>query len=196
MSRVLIVEDDTDARQSLARSLVRGGFQVIEAASLPEARSRISDHSQLSVVVSDLVLGQEEGGGIQVLREVKARLPGVPVILITAFAALENVKAGLNEGAAFLLEKPFKASELLSIIQRVTNEQADVSHMVERALAPAQLTEKELSIARLMLKGLTSNEIARLEDNSDKTIRQHITRIYTKCGVSSRPEFFHFVFPW
>jgi DNA-binding CsgD family transcriptional regulator len=66
---------------------------------------------------------------------------------------------------------------------------------VDRALARAGLTEKELAIARLVLKGLPSHEIARLENNSDKTIRQHLTQIYAKCGVSSRAEFFHHVFP-
>ena len=66
---------------------------------------------------------------------------------------------------------------------------------VDRAFARAGLTDKELAVARLVLKGLTSLEIARLESNSDKTIRQHITRIFAKCGVSSRAELFHFVFP-
>ena len=71
----------------------------------------------------------------------------------------------------------------------------DVSHWVDRALAHAGLTDKERIVARHVLKGMTSQEIADLEANSEKTIRQHVTRIYEKCGVTSRAEFFHFVFP-
>lgn len=194
MLEILLVEDDLDARGSLARSLRRGGYQVREAGNVAEAVDHLD--ADLKLVVSDIVLGADERGGLQVLREVKARHAGLPVVLITAFAALENVKASLNEGAAYLLEKPFKAGDLLTIVQRVTRDQPDMTQLVERALARAHLTDKELSIARLVLKGLTSVEIARIEENSDKTIRQHITRIYAKCGVSSRPEFFHFVFPW
>jgi DNA-binding CsgD family transcriptional regulator len=71
-----------------------------------------------------------------------------------------------------------------------------MSHVVDQALLAVGLTEKEQTIARLVLKGLTSAEIARLENNSDKTVRQHLTRIYQKCNVTSRAEFFNHVFPW
>lgn len=119
------------------------------------------------------------------------------MVLITAFVELDKVKTGLNEGAAYLLEKPFRAGELLEVIDRVLNAPSTrMAYYVDRALSPVGLTDKETTIAHYLLKGLTSSEIARLEDNSDKTIRQHITRIYAKCGVSSRAEFFHYVFPW
>jgi DNA-binding NarL/FixJ family response regulator len=194
--RLLLVEDDVDARESLTRSLMRCGFVVISAGDVDGGVRLARDEEGLRVIVSDMVLGDQEDGGIQVLREVRKQGTGVPVILITAFASLDNVKQGLNEGAAFLLEKPFRSAELLQVIERVTSEVPDMAHHVERVLEAAGLTEKELAVARLVLKGLTSTEIARLEQNSDKTVRQHITRIYSKCGVSSRPEFFHCVFPW
>ncbi len=193
---LLLVEDDEDARASLTRSLTRAGYSVLGASSVDEALTVLSEGPFLHVVVSDLVLGREETGGLRLLGELQARELSCPVVLITAFASLETVKRALNQGAAYLLEKPFRASELVEVLARVTRAPVDMSYVVDRALVDVGLTDKELSIARLVLKGLTSNEIARLEQNSDKTIRQHITRIYTKCGVTSRPEFFHFVFPW
>jgi len=51
-------------------------------------------------------------------------------------------------------------------------------------------TDKELTVARLLLDGLSSNQIAEIEHNSPKTIRQHVTQIYAKCGVASRAQFF------
>ena len=59
----------------------------------------------------------------------------------------------------------------------------------------AGLTAKEQRVARLLLKGLTTAEIARVEGNSDKTIKQHATAIYAKCGVSTRAELFHHLLP-
>lgn len=193
---VLLVEDDLDARDSLARSLRREGFECLPASSVAEAVAEAKRAPFIDAVVSDVVLGPDDRGGIRLIAELRAIGVGAPIVLITAFAALENVKRGLNEGASYLLEKPFRAVELLDVLRRVTAEPKDVGHLVDRALAQAALTDKEQSVARLVLKGLTSAEIARLEGNSDKTVRQHITRIYQKCGVSSRPEFFHFVFPW
>lgn len=56
------------------------------------------------------------------------------------------------------------------------------------------LTAKERSVARLLLQGKTSPEIAALENNSPKTIRQHISSIYGKCAVTNRAAFFRLMY--
>ena len=194
--RILLVEDDADARESLVRSLGRETFVVEPTSSVAEALAAARAQPFVDAVVTDVVLGSDDRGGIRLIGELRAAGVRAPVVLITAFAALDNVKQALNEGASYLLEKPFRAAALVDVLRRVTGEAEDIGWYVDRALADASLTDKEQSIARLVLKGLTSAEIAKLEGNSDKTIRQHLTRIYAKCGVSSRAELFHFVFPW
>lgn len=194
-SRVLLVEDDADARRSLARSLEREGHACIAVAGFDEALAAVPSAGFLDVVVTDVVLGTGDRDGIRLIPALRAAGVRAPIIVITAFADVDKVKQALNEGAAFLLEKPFRAPELLALVARFERDPGDPSFYVDRAFAHAGLTEKELAVARLVLKGLTSVEIARLENNSDKTIRQHITHIFAKCGVSSRAELFHFVFP-
>ncbi|HEY0464047.1 MAG TPA: LuxR C-terminal-related transcriptional regulator, partial [Polyangiaceae bacterium] len=114
--------------------------------------------------------------------------------IITAYADVEKLKIALNEGAAHFLEKPFRAPKLLEVIERVLKSSAPFNHAVEEILARAQLTDKELSVARLLLEGLSSSEIALRENNSPKTIRQHVTQIYAKCGVASRAQFFRLAY--
>ena len=197
MSTVLFVEDDHDARTSLVRTLTAAGHRVFAAHSPEAALAALPQGLFIDIVVTDVFLGHEATGGLRLLGELRTRSVDAPVVLITAFAAIESVKSALNEGAAFLLEKPFRARELLDVIHRILSAPpASLTYVVDRALSQLSLTEKEQAIARYVLKGLTSSEIARLELNSDKTIRQHITRIYAKCGVTSRAEFFHHVFPW
>lgn len=197
MSTVLFVEDDVDARTSLSRSLTAAGHRVLAASDPDSALELVPTGMFLDIVVTDVYLGSEATGGLRLLRELRSRGVDAPVVLITAFAAIDSLKTALNEGAAYLLEKPFRARELVDVIQRIlSSPPARMTYLVDRALSQLALTEKEQTIARYLLKGLTSSEIARLEANSDKTIRQHITRIYVKCGVSSRAEFFHYVFPW
>lgn len=197
MSTVLFVEDDDDARKSLTRSLTSAGHRVLAAADPDAALAALPGSGFVDIVVTDVYLGQEPTGGLRLLTELRARAVDAPVVLITAFAAMDNLKTALNAGAAYLLEKPFRARELLEVIQRILQAPPlRMNYVVDRALAQLGLTDKEQVIARYLLKGLTSSEIARLELNSDKTVRQHITRIYAKCGVSSRAEFFHHVFPW
>lgn len=194
---LLFVEDDDDARTSLTRSLEKAGYRVLVASNPDAALALIVPGEFVSLVVTDVFLQQEALGGLRLLRALRELRVDAPVILVTAFAAIESVKTALNEGATYLLEKPFRASELLEVIARILNAPPTrMNYFVDRALSDVGLTDKEQVIARYLLKGLTSNEIARLEANSDKTVRQHITRIYAKCGVSSRAEFFHYVFPW
>ncbi len=192
--RVLLVEDEVDARESLGRSLTRAGYECVSAASADEALRRLAAVPSVEVCVLDVRLGADENAGIDLIPAVRRAGREAPIIVVTAFADLDKVKRALNLGAAYLLEKPFAASELLEVMARVTSDRRDVTHLVERALAAAALTEKEAAIARLLLKGLPTPEIARLEGNSDRTIRQHVSSIYAKCGVSSRAELFHHVF--
>lgn len=192
--RALLVEDEVDARESLARSLVRAGYECLTAGSADEARRALAGSTTVDVCVVDVRLGTDEDAGIHLIPELRRATHEAPIIVVTAFADLDKVKRALNLGAAFFLDKPFTVADLLAAITRVLGERRDVSHLVERALVAAALTEKEAAIARLLLKGLSTPEIARLEGNSDRTIRQHVSSIYAKYGVSSRAELFHHVF--
>jgi DNA-binding NarL/FixJ family response regulator len=116
------------------------------------------------------------------------------VILITAFADVQKLKLGLNMGAAHLLEKPFRAAELIDVIEDLLGQRHETRLATERVLRSVALTDKELTVARHLLDGLSSTEIAEMELNSAKTIRQHVSRIYAKFGVSSRADFFRLVY--
>jgi DNA-binding NarL/FixJ family response regulator len=190
---VLLVEDDDEARETLARALRRRGFQCEAVADDAGALSALADAPN-DLAVVDVVLRGDETAGLRLLPEL-ARVRGIRTVVITAFADVAKVKRALNDGARFLLEKPFAAADLADLLHRLQGEEGDFAHVVERALRKSGLTEKEAAVARLVLKGLTSAEIARLEGNSEKTVRQHVSRVFAKCGVSSRAELFHYVFP-
>lgn len=191
----LLVEDDADARLSLARALRREGLACVEAADVTTALALLPV-TNVDIAILDLVLGDDERGGLAVLSALRASGSSVPAVLITAFADVERLKRALNLGASFLLEKPFRGRELVDTVHKLLADQRNLGGLVSSAITRAGLTEREAEIARLVLKGLPSAEIATVLGSSDKTVRQHISRIYEKCGVSSRPELFHFVFPF
>ncbi len=191
---VLLVEDERDTRELLGGAITRAGYRCVMAASVTEAHARARDAGFVDVVVTDVVLGADDRGGLHLMSELKTAGVLAPVIVITAYADVEKVKIALNEGAAHLLEKPFRAAALLEVIGRARAQGGDVRHMVEQVLLRANLTDKERVVARHLLDGLSSSEIAELERNSPKTIRQHVSTIYAKCGVGSRAEFFRLVY--
>jgi DNA-binding NarL/FixJ family response regulator len=186
--RVLLIDDERDTRELLARALERHGYECEVAGSAAQAEKLLDGDARYDAIVTDVVLGNDDRGGLQLLHSIKQRELDVPVIVITAYADVEKLKFALNEGAAFLIEKPFKAGELSDALERVLAPKAG-NAAFERLFDNVQLTEKERTVARHLLAGLTSNEIAELECNSPKTIRQHVSQIYVKCAVGNRAEF-------
>ncbi len=191
----LLVEDEPEAREHLARALRRAGLETIAvgdvAAALDVLRLRTVD-----VAILDLVLGEDERGGLAVLAALRAQGSRAVAVVISAFADVLRLKKALNLGASYLLEKPFRAAELVGVVRKLLAERHDLGGLVAAALARAGLTERERQVALLVLKGLPSPEIAEVLGGSEKTVRQHISSVYDKCGVTSRPEFFHYVFPF
>ena len=187
---VLLVEDERDTRELLARAIERADYRCVSAAGPAAALALCGQAGFVDVVVTDVVLGGDDHGGLRLMAELRSQGVRAPVVVITAYADVEKVKIALNEGAAHLLEKPFRAPQLIEAIDRVRTQPGDARHSIDQVLARANLTSKERTVALLLLDGLSSAEIER---NSPKTIRQHVSTIYAKCGVSTRAELFRLV---
>jgi DNA-binding NarL/FixJ family response regulator len=192
--RVLLVEDERDTRELLGRALGRAGYACTLAADAAGALESAKSCGFIDVVVTDVVLGGDERQGVRLIGQLRAAGVHAPVVVITAYADVEKVKLALNEGAAHLLEKPFRAPALIDVIEQVQKHGGDVTHAMDLALARGSLTDKERTVARHLLNGLSGTQIAEIERNSPKTIRQHVSQIYAKCGVRNRGEFFRWVY--
>jgi len=190
----LLVEDEPDTRDLLARAIERAGYVCVTAANASEGLARALEADPLDVVITDVVLGRDDDGGLRLLLDLRGRGVRAPVVVITAYADVDKVKRALNGGAAHLLEKPFRAAELLAVLERVRADQGGTAAALEKMMTRARLTLKERTVAAHLLRGLSSSEIAVLEANSPKTIRQHVSQIYAKCGVQSRAEFFRLAY--
>jgi DNA-binding NarL/FixJ family response regulator len=191
---ILLVDDEFDTRELLGRALQRAGYSALTAENEAAALSAARNADSIDLVVTDVVLGTDSMGGLSLMTALRREGVRAPVVIITAYADVEKLKIALNEGAAHFLEKPFRAPKLLEVIERVLKSAEPLNHGVEELLLRAQLTDKELRVARLLLEGFSSSEIAQRENNSPKTIRQHVTQIYAKCGVTSRAQFFRLAY--
>jgi DNA-binding NarL/FixJ family response regulator len=118
-----------------------------------------------------------------------------PVVLVTALADAHGLKAALNAGAAYLLERPFTSVALGRVLDQVTAVDLGLARLVNRALAQAWLTRTEEEVARKALKGLTSSEIGAMLGYKERTIKHYLTQVYGKLGVACRSELFHLVYP-
>ncbi len=116
--RILVVEDEPVTRQLIAASLERAGYQVIRAASVPEAEAAIGK-ALPDLVLLDWVL--PDATGMSLLRKLHTdrRTANVPVIMLTGRSEEADKITGLEAGADDYLTKPFSHRELLARIKSV-----------------------------------------------------------------------------
>jgi two-component system response regulator FlrC len=112
---LLVVEDDRDLRDALCITLELAGYNVIAAAD-GSAALVILSRQRVSLVISDMQMRPLDGFGL--LREMRRQYAHVPVILMTAFGAIEDAVAAMQGGASDYLAKPFESEKLLQLVRR------------------------------------------------------------------------------
>ncbi|MCP6695749.1 sigma-54-dependent transcriptional regulator [Pseudomonas donghuensis] len=156
--KVLLVEDDRALRQALADTLELGGFAHQAVGSAEEALEVVASEA-FSLVVSDVNMPGMDGH--QLLALLRARQPYLPVLLMTAHAAVERAVEAMRQGAADYLVKPFEPKALLELVARHAlggGSAADSEGPVAREPASAQLLELAARVARSESTVLISGE--------------------------------------
>ncbi len=114
-AKVLLVEDDHALREALGDTLELGGYPY-RAVDCAEAALRALDEEPFGLLVSDVNMPGMDGHALQVL--VRQRYPQVPVLLMTAFGAVDRAVEAMRQGAVDYLVKPFEPKVLLGLVAR------------------------------------------------------------------------------
>lgn len=190
--KLAYVEDDEDARTIFSRRLKREGFEC-DVYGAAEPLLEQAAPGRYDVLIIDIRLPGRSG--VQLLKELRARNIFTPAIIITAFNSTTHAREALNSGANYLLEKPFSFDALLRVIRNVLASPHSLQDCVDRGLAVMGLTAREDEVARLLLKGLSNGDVAKVLKIGEKTVKQYVTQVFQKAGVGSRAEFFSCIFP-
>jgi DNA-binding response OmpR family regulator len=152
MTEIMVVDDDQDLRESMAEVLDKAGFSVTQASRGEEALEHLA-RKKFDLVLLDLVMPGL--GGLELLDRIKDKAPRLPVIMITAFASVENAVAAMRQGASDYVTKPFRIDGLLASVGRV----------LEEARFESCLTSVDLdSILSCLSNPLRREILARLEE--------------------------------
>ena len=194
-ARILLVEDEKDARELLVSGLNRLGYQAYGACDGMVAVEQLDQ--PWDAVVTDLMMPRMNG--IQVLAAVRDKCPGAVRVVITSFGDRDRVLAALNNGADYLIEKPFSTKQIAEILGRLLAERKQTGNQIDQLfslrLAELDLNERERSLVVFVLKGLPNKEIANHLKIGEQTVKNYLGNVYAKLGVSSRSELFHLIFP-
>jgi len=119
MKPIWVVDDDQSIRFVLEKALAREQFAVRAFANARDVLSALDD-DEPQVLVSDIRM--PGGSGLDLLAKIKQRLPGLPVIVMTAYSDLDSAVSAFQGGAFEYLAKPFDVPKAVELIRRAVEE--------------------------------------------------------------------------
>ncbi|HCA76291.1 MAG TPA: sigma-54-dependent Fis family transcriptional regulator [Alteromonas sp.] len=172
---VLIVEDDAGLREALVDTLLLADYQVVAADSAEQAIMLLSKQS-VDIVVSDIQMG--EMNGLALLKAIKSKDANLPVLLMTAYATVDDAVSAMRDGATDYLSKPFAPEVLLNLVgryapaQKVESRQPIVgdSSSLELLQLARKVARSEATVMVLGPSGSGKEVLSRyIHDNSQRS---------------------------
>jgi DNA-binding NarL/FixJ family response regulator len=197
-TRVFLLDDHEIVRRGLRELLEAESDMTIvgEAGTAEQALGRIPA-TQPDVAVLDVRL--PDGDGIEVCREIRSRHEEIACLILTSFADDEAVYAAILAGAAGYVLKQVRGRELVDAVRRVANgesllDPAVTARVLDRLRQRseddelADLTKQERQLLDLIAEGLTNRQIGERMYLAEKTIKNYVSNLLAKLGMSRRSE--------
>ncbi len=201
MIRILLIDDHAVVRTGYRRLLsAEHDLQVVgEAASADEANALVSQ-CQPDVAVVDLSL--RGSSGLEAIRGMRARQPGLRILVLSMHDSAGHVTQALKCGAHGYLTKYCEPDEVIEAIRRIANGRRAFSPEIADILAseaitdnmPAlhALTPREFEVLRMLAQGESTNRIADAMHLSPKTVFNYLSMIRQKLDADSDFKLLHF----
>ena len=196
--RVLLADDHVIVREGIRRLLesAKDIEVVAEAGDGEEAQSLVQKHLP-DVAVLDIQM--PKASGIEVTRWLRAHLPQVGVLILTAYNDDPYVMAVLQAGANGYVLKTANSDDLIEAVRDVNEGKSALDPSITKKLMsnlfrqadqkPIEpLTDRELDVLRMAAKGYTNKAIGIQLNISDRTVQGHLAHIFDKMQATSRTE--------
>ena len=195
MIRVLVVDDHAVVRRGLTELLDNeADIEVVGAAADGEEAVAMASSLGPDVVLMDLSMPEVDG--VDSTRRILTQQPGLPIVIVTSFSERDRIIAAIDAGAVGYLLKDAEPDELLRGVRAAAAGDSPFSPKAARALlnlggqrkAAQDLTPREREVLGLLSSGLTNKVIARRLGISEKTVKTHLTSVFSRIGVSDRTQ--------
>jgi len=207
--RVLIVDDHPIIRHGLRRVMDNEDDLMVcgEAETVRDARTAIRNLAP-DVVIVDISL--KRGDGMELVREVRAHHPQLPLLVLSMHDELIYAERMLAAGANGYIMKQAASEQFLVAIRRVLAggiyvSEAVGNHMIQRCAARGaansanpvdRLSNRELQILHMIGKGMSTRETAQSLNLSIKTVESHRQRIKRKLNLSTGSQLVQYAVNW
>ena len=198
---IAVVDDHPLFREGVIRSLSETGrFEVVAAGCTGDDALRIAVDNRPDILLIDLSM---PGGGHNAIKPILSRNAAQCIVVLTASESSEDVIAALNAGVKGYVLKGVGARSLVEILSAVTDGETYVTpslsaHLLSALVGTARsadaidplgtLSEREREVLTLVASGLSNKSVALRLRLTEKTIKHHMSRIFSKLQASNRTE--------
>ena len=196
--RVLLADDHVLVRTGIRQLLEHSGdIQIVAEASDGESAKSLIEQHRPDVAVLDIQM--PVASGIEVTRWVRSNVPGIGVLILTAYNDDPYVMAVLQAGANGYVLKTASADELIHAVHDVHEGKSVLDPSITQKLMAQvfhnpktqvveNLTDREMAVLSLAARGFTNKAIGVQLGISDRTVQGHLAHIFGKLQASSRTE--------
>ncbi len=199
MIRVLIADDHHVVRRGLLFFLkTQKDIEVVGEAKNGLEAIEMVDGLKPDIVLMDLVMPEMDG--IQATKSIKAKWPDVQVLMLTSFSDKDHVLPAIEAGASGYQLKDIEPDELVESIRLIMRGEhtihPEATTQLEEGLREEEnlphvlnpLTPREQDVLAELTKGKSNREIASSLFVTEKTVKTHISNIFTKLEVQDRTQ--------
>ena len=189
--KVLIADDHAIVRTGLA-SLLGTQKDFIVVGEADDGASVVAKANALNPDIIIMDYRMPEMDGATATEKILSAQPDIKILILTSFSEAEGIARALRSGASGALLKTDDNESLIAAIRALAGGKTMMSPEIERILKdnpPEQeLTDRQLQILDLIVRGLSNRDIAELLDIREDSVKKHANAIYAKIGAANRTE--------
>jgi len=200
----VVVADDHPVVRAGVRNMLEAGDRITVLGEAVDGDDAITQTLELAPDVLLLDLQMPKLPGLEAMRAIMDRSPGVKIVLLTGVITTQQVIQALQIGARGIVLKDAAGEHLSTAIlavyagdywiggRRVVNLVVALHDLMAQAMQPEKksynLTPREMEVVHCIVEGCSNRDVARQFGISEETVKRHLSNIFDKTGVSTRLE--------
>ena len=200
--RIVLADDHPVVLIGVRNMLSQEGVEIVGEAKDGDEAITLTLELEPDILLLDLAMPRLPG--LEAMRAIMSRSPGVKIIMLTSTISTQQIIEALHIGARGIVLKDAVAQHLTQAIQtvaggdywiggaRVVNLMAALRELMEKVKTPERktfgLTPREMDVVGCIVEGCSNRDVARQFSISEETVKRHLSNIFDKTGVSTRLE--------